>query len=148
MSKYAIKYLIKDDEGNLCAPSQRHFKYEIGKLYSKNVKKNKKAIRCCGNGFHAPIDRVGIKSWYNTYYNVKCFLVEISGICCYDPYENKISCENIKIIEEIPLGNIHDKGYNINMTIDEFLENKGITLISGSEYYYFKRHGSECRIID
>lgn len=113
MKYYAIKFLRNNGE----APTMG-FKYELpvdgnpGKWYSKYKKK----IECCGNGFHAStLD--GISEWYNHYYteNIKCFVVEIFGKISHSVHDDKISCEHMRVVCEIPLKpvKVNNKGIRI-----------------------------------
>ena len=84
----------KGFDNKLCCHGR--FQYEVGKEYRHDGK-----IQPCESGFHACVEPIDVLDYYAPGTSRFCE-VEVSSEIVAD--ENKIVCENLKVIREIPLG--------------------------------------------
>ena len=113
--------------------SCRDFQYEVGKEYAVNGE-----VKLCVNGFHACENPFDVFNFYGDILNNRYCVVEQYGDIQKDGKKNsKIASSNIRIKEEISLGELFNRGvewlYNTLITNKEDL-NRKILSEDGADY--------------
>ena len=113
--------------------SCRDFQYEVGKEYAVNGE-----VKLCVNGFHACENPFDVFNFYGDILNNRYCVVEQYGDIQKDGKKNsKIASSNIRIKEEISLGELFNRGvewlYNTLITNKKDL-NRKILSEDGADY--------------